>query len=77
MPLGTEWTIRFKTSQPLGETFVEGVIIECIGMDEDGTPMVKDIHVTCLKELTDAEYTKHDAEQEAWRKEHGITSASG
>jgi hypothetical protein len=74
MPLGTEWTVKFKTSQPLGESFIERMIIEGIGTEEDGTPMVRGIKVTCLKELTDTEYIKHDTEQAAWRREHGITS---
>ncbi len=60
MPLGTKWKIVFETTDPLGERFVEGAIIDTIGTDDEDNPIVKKIKVDCLKELTDEEYKAHD-----------------
>jgi len=64
MPLGTKWTITFETTIPIGDQFIEGMISDGIGEDDNtGKPIAQNIKVVCRKELTDEE-PKHDRETE-------------
>ncbi len=74
MPLGTLFVVTLETTEPVGDVFIEGVIVDGLGKTEDdGGNITKNIKVSCLKELTDEEYKKHDEEKKKWDKEHGIT----
>lgn len=73
MPLGTKWRIELETTEPVGDLFIEGIIIDGLGQNEmDGGNITKSVKVKCLKEITEEQYKKRDEEQKKWDKEHGI-----
>lgn len=75
MPLETKWRVEFETIEPIGDVFIEGVIMDGVGKIYDSNKYIaENIKVTCLRELTKKEYKKYDEEMENWRKGHGITN---
>lgn len=70
MTMGTKWTVKFETTEGIGSEFIEGVIEDAIGCDDNDKPLIKSIKVMCNKEFTDEEYIESEREIQEMHDEH-------